>query len=54
MPPVYRGPFGKPQAERLAKVGFVAGERTNALDRSAGMLIGADDSLTKPVDAGAS
>jgi DNA-binding CsgD family transcriptional regulator len=68
MPPVYRGPFGKPQAERLlwragfgprpgeaerlAKVGFVAGERTNALDRSAGMLIGADDYLTKPVDAG--
>jgi two-component system, OmpR family, phosphate regulon response regulator PhoB len=31
---------------------FVAGERTDALDRSAGLLVGADDYMVKPVDAG--
>ena len=29
---------------------FVSGARTEALDRAAGLLIGADDYLTKPVD----
>jgi DNA-binding NarL/FixJ family response regulator len=29
---------------------FVSGERTEALDRAGGLLIGADDYLTKPVD----
>jgi DNA-binding NarL/FixJ family response regulator len=31
---------------------FVSGGHTAAVDRSAGLLIGADDYLTKPVDAG--
>jgi DNA-binding NarL/FixJ family response regulator len=31
---------------------FVSGERTDALDRSGGLLLGADDYLAKPVDAG--
>jgi DNA-binding NarL/FixJ family response regulator len=31
---------------------LVSGERTGALDRSAGLLIGADDYLVKPIDAG--
>ncbi len=30
---------------------FVSGERTDALDRSAGLLVGADDYMVKPVDA---
>src|SRR4051794_35237643 len=29
---------------------FISGERTEALDRAGGLLIGADDYLTKPVD----
>jgi DNA-binding NarL/FixJ family response regulator len=31
---------------------FVSGERTEALDRAAGLLVGADDFMVKPVDAG--
>jgi DNA-binding NarL/FixJ family response regulator len=31
---------------------FVSGERTDALDRSGGLLLGADDYLIKPVDPG--
>ena len=31
---------------------FVSGERMDALDRSAGLLLGADDYMVKPVDAG--
>jgi DNA-binding NarL/FixJ family response regulator len=31
---------------------FVSGERTDPLDRSAGLLVGADDYVVKPVDAG--
>jgi DNA-binding NarL/FixJ family response regulator len=31
---------------------FISGERTTALDRSAGVLLGADDYLVKPVDPG--
>jgi DNA-binding NarL/FixJ family response regulator len=29
---------------------FISGERTEALDRAGGLLLGADDYLTKPVD----
>ena len=31
---------------------FISGERTEALDRAGGLLLGADDYLTKPVDPG--
>ena len=31
---------------------FVSGERTDALDRAGGLLLGADDYLVKPVDPG--
>jgi DNA-binding NarL/FixJ family response regulator len=31
---------------------FVSGERTEALDRAAGLLLGADDYMIKPVDPG--
>jgi DNA-binding NarL/FixJ family response regulator len=31
---------------------FISGERTEALDRAGGLLLGADDYLIKPVDAG--
>jgi DNA-binding NarL/FixJ family response regulator len=31
---------------------FVSGERTDELDRTAGMLIGADDYIVKPFDSG--
>src|SRR5436190_9259168 len=31
---------------------FVSGERTEAVDRSAGFLIGGDDYLVKPIDSG--
>jgi DNA-binding NarL/FixJ family response regulator len=31
---------------------FISGERTDALDRTGGLLLGADDYLVKPVDAG--
>lgn len=34
------------------RVLFVSGERVDALDRSAGLLLGADDYMIKPVDAG--
>jgi two-component system, LuxR family, response regulator FixJ len=34
------------------RVLFVSGERMDALDRSAGLLLGADDYMVKPVDAG--
>jgi DNA-binding NarL/FixJ family response regulator len=31
---------------------FISGERTEALDRAAGLLLGADDYVIKPVDPG--
>jgi DNA-binding NarL/FixJ family response regulator len=31
---------------------FISGERMDALDRTAGLLLGADDYMVKPVDAG--
>src|SRR5918912_3122138 len=31
---------------------FISGERTDALDRTGGLLLGADDYLVKPVDPG--
>jgi DNA-binding NarL/FixJ family response regulator len=31
---------------------FISGERTDALDRTSGLLLGADDYLVKPVDPG--
>ena len=31
---------------------FVSGERTEALDRSGGLLVGADDYVVKPIDPG--
>src|ERR671937_1840835 len=31
---------------------FISGERTDALDRSGGLLLGADEYVTKPVDPG--
>jgi DNA-binding NarL/FixJ family response regulator len=31
---------------------FISGERTDALDRAAGLLLGADDYMIKPVDPG--
>src|SRR5919204_2361922 len=31
---------------------FISGERTDALDRSGGLLLGADDYVVKPVDPG--
>ena len=34
------------------RVLLVSGERTDALDRSAGLLLGADDYMVKPVDGG--
>jgi DNA-binding NarL/FixJ family response regulator len=34
------------------RVLLVSGERTDALDRSAGLLLGADDYMIKPVDGG--
>jgi len=34
------------------RVLFVSGERIDALDRSAGLLLGADDYMVKPVDGG--
>jgi hypothetical protein len=48
MPPVYRGPFGKPQAERLLwRAGF--GPRRGEAERLAKMgLEGAVHALTRP------
>ena len=31
---------------------FISGERTEALDRAAGLLLGADDYMIKPIDPG--
>jgi DNA-binding NarL/FixJ family response regulator len=36
----------------LVPIFFVSGERTDALDRSAGLLVGADDYMVKPLDPG--
>jgi RNA polymerase sigma factor (sigma-70 family) len=38
-------------AERIGIV-FISGDRTDPLDRAAGLLVGADDYMVKPVDPG--